>query len=272
MSIAVQVVCLILILLLGLFVFKRYPFQYKLRSTILVSLFLVLALVLSYFSMMLGLFGFPTLKIGLAQLPLMLVGVVFGPGYAFIAGILYDVLGLIVTPTNFPFLGFTLSNILVCTIPALWLKESMKIKESALKKVLPTIFFTIAMCFIIYLWTYTFSDTFTTSVMKLDNMQRLMITVGIPVYTLLLYFVVNKVIKRITSINQTMVYQWVIAVLLVEIIANLLLTPYWLYTMYGVPYILNFFVRVLKLMIMIPLNSIIGITVWKVIRKLYRSS
>ena len=62
-----QILCLFMILALGLFVFKKYPIKLQLREMILASLFVVLALVVSYFSVMIPLFGFPSLKLSLRK-------------------------------------------------------------------------------------------------------------------------------------------------------------------------------------------------------------
>jgi hypothetical protein len=42
-----QIACLLIILVLGLFVFKKYPIKLQLREMTLASLFIVLALVVS---------------------------------------------------------------------------------------------------------------------------------------------------------------------------------------------------------------------------------
>ena len=47
-----------------------------------------------------------------------------------------------------------------------------------------------------------------------------------------------------------------------------LLTPYWLQVMYGIPFTLSLFIRVIKECIMIPVNIILGYTILRVIKRL----
>ncbi|MCF0111423.1 MAG: folate family ECF transporter S component, partial [Erysipelotrichaceae bacterium] len=265
--IVAQIVCFIAIIVLGFVCFKSTPFRLQTRQMTLVSMFLVLALVLSYFSVMLGLFGFPTMKIGFAQLPLMLTGVFFGPGYAFIGGLLYDVLGLIVTPTSMPFLGFTLGNILVCVLPGLWTWFTPIRDYKRLGTLIAVLCAAILCVSLVYLWTYTYREAFAEKFMALTDPQRIAITVGLSGIVIAVPVFMQFAIRKQKPEHRDAMMNWFVCVFLVEVLVNLCLTPLWLKIMYQIPYMLNFFVRVLKNIVMIPLHTLLGIVVIRAVSR-----
>ena len=269
MILLVQIICFIVIVITGYYVFKVYPFRFELKKSILVSLFLVVSLILARYSVMLNVFGFPDLRLGFAQLPLTLIGITFGCGYAFIAGILYDILGLIINPTGFPFLGFTLGNILVCVIPAIWWQKSKAMEFKSIARVIPMLFMAFLGFFLIYIWTYTFTPDFTDKIMKITNVHRLLLSVGCVLYISIL----SLITRRVTKVNDDsfQLPRWAVAVILVELFINLILTPFWLQTMYQTPYILHFFARAIKVAIMIPLEITMGTAVIKIIQRMIKS-
>ena len=89
---------------------------------------------------MIPLFGFESLKISIEVIPMLLAGIMLAPGYCYIIGLAVDLVGLIVTPTGFPFLGFTLSAVLQCLIPSIvvaTIKENyMNYLEKAIQVIL----------------------------------------------------------------------------------------------------------------------------------------
>jgi hypothetical protein len=270
MIMPVQAICLVAILLIGSYVFKCYPFRFEIKKSILVSLFLVISLVLARYSVMLNIFGFPDLRLGFAQIPLMLIGITFGPGYGFIGGLLYDIMGLLINPTGFPFLGFTLGNILVCVIPAIWWHKSKTLSTEKVSRLIPIIFICFLGIFLLYIWTYTYSDTFINSIMKITNVHRIFLSIACVIYIFVLNLITNGLSKSKDKDYSLQLPRWAIAVILVELFINLILTPFWLQTMYETPYILHFFARSLKIAIMIPLDITTGIAVIKIIQKMIK--
>ncbi|MFR2768908.1 MAG: folate family ECF transporter S component [Thomasclavelia sp.] len=108
----IQIICGVLLVLIGIFVFWKYPIKSDTKSLTLAALLVILAVVLKRFSIMIPLFGFESLKISVEVIPMLLAGVLLAPGYCFIIGLAVDWVGLIIAPTSFPFLGFTLSAVL----------------------------------------------------------------------------------------------------------------------------------------------------------------
>ena len=260
-----QLVCLLTILLLGLYIFKRYPIKLQLRDMILASLFVVLALVLSYMSIMIPLFGFPSLKLSFAQIPLMCLGILIGPGYAFLSGIIYDVLGLLINPTAFPFLGFTLNNILVAVIPALWYKQKLSNKKVAWISIGIGVIASIV--FIMYVWTYTDSIEFVEKYMEISTQMKMLIT---GIFVAFMSCMMIGLGIWISRKQDEQLLHWVFCLIMIEVFVHLFLSPLWLEIMYGIPYMVNLFMRVIKTVVVIPLFGVIGLPLVKLAQKLYK--
>ena len=99
----VQIIVFIILLIIGFFVFKTDPFKADTKKISLAAIFVVLAVVLKRFSLMIPLFGFPSLQIGFETLPLVIGGMLLGPSYAFLIGLAVDVIGLVIAPNGFRF-------------------------------------------------------------------------------------------------------------------------------------------------------------------------
>lgn len=260
-----QIACLVAIVCLGVFVFKKYPIQLQLREMVLASLFVVLALVVSYFSIMIPLFGFPSLKLSLSQIPLMCLGILLGPSYAFIAGVIYDVLGLLVNPTSFPFLGFTLNNILVAVIPALWYQY--KHSKQSILTISMVVGVVSTILFITYLWTYTNTAEFISKYMELTVQMKMGISIGFVIFMVVMMILFGMWISKKQDEE---LLQWMFCLLIIEVCIHLCLSPLWLEIMYGIPYMVNFFMRMLKTVIVIPAFSILGLPIVKLSKRLYK--
>ena len=85
---------------------------------------------------MIPLFGFESLNISIEVIPMMLAGILLAPGYCYIIGIAIDLVGLLVNPTGFPFLGFTLNAVLQCLIPSLIVTTIKENRLNYLEKVI----------------------------------------------------------------------------------------------------------------------------------------
>jgi len=61
-----------------------------------------------------------------------------------------------------------------------------------------------------------------------------------------------------------------LALILVEMIVQLMLTPFWLDVMYGIPFIVSVSVRLIKAVVMIVVNTMIGLVLLKGILPMFR--
>ena len=109
----IQIILGVIIVSIGIFVFYKYPMKSDVRQVTLGALFVILAVMVPFL-------GFPSLKITLEVLPLIVAGLTLQPGYCFIVSIATDFLGLVLANAGgFPFLGFTLNAVLQTEIPCL---------------------------------------------------------------------------------------------------------------------------------------------------------
>ena len=261
MQLFLQITCLCIILVLGFVTLKKYPLKMDVHTMTEIAFLLVLAFVLSYFSLMLGLFGFPSLKIGFALVPLILIGLLYGPQYGFVAGIVYDVVGLIITPTDAPFLGFTLTNILSSTLPGYVSKMNVMRNPKTVRQIVVGVTSVLSVVLIGAIWMM--GESFP---VELSSGQRIGVTVLAAIYPLLIGVGLRIIMKQHEDIDVKVL----IAVLIVEGGVNMFLNPLWLYALYNIPYLASFFVRSVKLLIMIPLDGILLATLYRIGKRLIR--
>lgn len=266
----IQIICSIILVLMGIFVFWKYPIKSDTKSLTLAALIIVLVAVLKRFSIMIPLFGFESLKISLEVIPMLLAGVLLAPGYCFIVGLAVDWVGLIVAPTSFPFLGFTLSAVLQTLIPSLVVRNIKEKDEDYLEKVIKVILVVLA----IGACTYIFSLNQVKISKNIVN-----ITLGFKIFISLLCVIMIGVLfavmyyykRRLNNDDYHLFNKWLISVVLVEMLITFCLTPYWLQVMYGIPFTLSLFIRVIKECIMIPVDIILGYSILKIVKRIYKT-
>lgn len=269
MPIIVQALAVIAILVIGFLTFKFNPLKLELRAITFTALMVMLSVVLSIFSLMIPMFGYPSMKIGLSQLPLMMVGLFYGPSWAFVAGLVEDVLELLTASIGFPFFGFTLNKILIAMLPALWmLIPKSKIKEfKYLPHAMMAGFWALAMIFVA-----TINEVKIGKDIVQINMQT---KIGIFLMSTVLVGFMIFMLNVITKQYQRKTYRfsltdWVVIILLVELVVNLILTPIWLQTMYGIPFLLNVAPRLVKGTVMIQVNIVLGYFIVNTIERLMK--
>ena len=79
MGVYVQVAAVLALVVIGYLTFRFNPLKLEIRSITFTAFMVMLSVVLSLLSIMIPLFGYPSLKIGLSQLPLMITGIFLGP-------------------------------------------------------------------------------------------------------------------------------------------------------------------------------------------------
>ncbi len=260
--ILIQLVCLMTIILLGIFLVKRYSMKLNSKTIILISLFAVIKVILQLLSLNVPFFGVLSLRIGFSQIPLIVGGVILGPVGAFFLGLVVDLLGLLVSPTGFPFLGFTLSNILTAVVPALFFKW---LKDIEVKKIIYFTLFGMLLFSSISLLLIN-QIIIEEIVIKLDLLGKL-ISFG---YLVLMIgvIVVFRFLFRKTNKRYRNYDLWLLSFLFVEFVINGLLTPFWLELMYDIPFITSVVVRLVKSTIMVVIGSYISCFIFDKIKHL----
>lgn len=266
MALFLQITTFLIIVVLGVISFKVNPLKVTTKKITMVALLVVLSVALQFFSLMIPLFGFPSLRIDFLQIPLMMIGVLFGPSWAFLAGIAQDLLGLIVTPTGFPFFGFMLNKILMGMIPAVFFLFKDKISNQKMHQLVLGLLGMFLLGSLSYLWNVQSivieSNTIaiTTTIKVATSILSLALIGGLMVF-------MHHLEKRHED-TQIPVAFWALSVLIVEVMVSLVLTPTWLYAMYNIPVLLSFLVRVIKATIMVPLLMMLGYALLSLVKRL----
>ena len=260
-----QIASVLAIALIGFISVKISKPKIQLKTLVMVSFLVGISVVLALLSWMIPLFGFPSLKIGFSQIPLMFIGFVFGPFWGFLGGLLADILELLTGTIAFPFFGFTLNKVLVGFIPGLVVRIVKT--DDRYTRMWPTIaIILISMLAMFYV--------FSTNQVKVDEN---VITVGLEIKLILSALIIFMMSGLLISLNIILKHQknhyaflWILALILVEMIVQLMLTPFWLDVMYGIPFIVSVSVRLIKAVVMIVINTMIGLVLLKGILPMFR--
>lgn len=260
MLIISQIVIFMILLGLGFYVFKKYHFQLTSSHMTICALMIAVSTVLQLFSLTIPLFGFPSLKVGFGQLPIMVLGIVFNPAYAFFVGIVKDVVGLIVAPSGTPYLGFTLNTVLVGVIPALCYHGLHKQEAKSLKKI-------VIAALLILLGLSAFFIV-RPELLGLDAFGWEMKGVLV-----LILVAIGIVLGRIIVVGEDNLFMiYALSVFLVEVIVNFTSTPIYLNIMYGIPVSLNVMLRLFKAGFMYPITVLVGYYVLRVLLRLQKNA
>ena len=259
-----QIILAILIIALGFYVFKFYPFQKgNVVNLVICAIFVILTAICKRLAIMIPLFGG-----GFEYIPLMLAGYFLSPSYAFLVGLTSDVIGLIITPTGFPFLGFTLGTILVSVIPSLVKEHAKEISE---KKVQLLVIFLIMILGIgASFYVYQLDEIKISETLYHLTMQNKITLISICIALPLILILIIELLKKHTKNTEAKEFSvWILCVTLVEMIVTLCLTPLWLNIMYHIPFFVSLCLRVIKECAILPIEIFVGYTLIQVLKRIF---
>lgn len=264
----VQLFILLIIILIGYIVLKLFPIsKMKTIDIVLSAIFIMITLIAKRFlTIMIPLFGLESLKIGLEYIPLMVAGYFLSPSYAYFVGLSSDLLGLILTPTGFPFFGFTLTMILVSLIPSL-IKTNMINKKQSIETKVQMILSLLAIGAMIYICQLnhiTISNTLYTITIQ----QKIFLILICLLVILFFFFIIHFMKMKVKEEELNDFSLWILSVISVEIFCTLFLSPLWLKIMYGIPFFVSFCIRVMKECFVIPLEILLGYTIVKGLKRI----
>lgn len=264
------------ILVFGILFFLFYKNKEKItvRQLLETSLFVGIALLFSVgLSYYISFGGAPVIKLGFSQIIMAIGGTMLTTPLGFLAGILVDFLGLLVSQNGLIYLGFTFNAAMCFLIGSLIFKFTKKFSE---KQMLHTIY--AAFIFLLGLGTY-----FLLTVKKQIKLEKLIIPLNDTTFLmpnrylllLLLFLIVGCMIivirysmKFLKNQDLKEVYKWILVVLTIEIFINVILTSTHLTTMYQIPLQALLLPRIIKSIIMLPINIILGYTILNILRKI----
>ncbi len=239
--------------------------HFELKTMVLISFMSLLSLVLALFlSMTIPLFGFPSLRFGFSQLPIMIAGALFGPWWGLIAGVLEDLLELASGFVISPYIGFTLNKALLGLIPGLVFllakKDPKKLKYFMIGSIL--LLYGASIGFI--LSTKSVSASQVTYVLTFQ-VKAILIGLILAIFPFI-WFMVRQF--KQTTMQKIDFQAWLFAVVLIEIIINVILTPIWLNNLYGIPIEIQVIIRSIKASFFVVLNTFLAFFVYRSLKRL----
>lgn len=222
------------------------------------ALFVAISVILAYFRIYIPLFGFPSVRFSISEIPIFLAGSLFGPVYGAMVGFASDLISFMLTSSGAYHFGFTLNAILVGFIPGVVFysirKKDMSIAFGKVNIILAGVALIGALVYINFIGIY--------------ELDEVMIIMGMPVNVILstlmillviaLSFVVAK-LKKIYSNHETFysIDKLIFIACMNYIAINLILTPIWLLQLYNIPIVASVSVRLFKSLIDVPLQVIV---------------
>ena len=265
-----QIILAVLIIALGIYCFKFYPFEKgNVMNLVISATFIIVTLVCKRFlTIMIPLFGAESLKIGLEYLQLMIAGFFLTPSYAFVVGLCWDLVGLILVPTGFPFFGFTLVMILVCVIPSLVKEYAKHLSEKMIQCTVIALIIALALGASLYIYQLE-SLKISETIHILTSIEKITL-ISICLILAIAFIVIIMILKKKINIEEAKEFSlWILGVTLVEVICTLCLTPLWLDMMYKIPFIVSLCIRIIKCCFVIPLEIFIGYTLMKILKRVF---
>lgn len=252
-----QVIIGVIMALLGLYVYKRYPFVMTTKTLVQVALLMVIAVLLgSWFKVELPLLGPNSFEIKFDTLPIMIVGILFGPGWGFLAGFMVDMIQLLLAPTGFPYLGFTFNLVLTGVIAGIIFKQPKPTNLSLYTRFTQLIVL-VMMCLSIGL--IIFVDQFRVSgqMIELQLWTKVLVSLALIIVGGLLIYIVEK--TKDSSFSS----RYMRVVILCEIIVQMILTSLWLTILFGIPFWLSLVPRIIEGIFMVLVLHGVGLMLAK---------
>jgi len=257
----------IAVALIGLIVVVKLTTKtrFELRTMVVVSFMSLMSMIIAaYLSIMIPLFGFPSLRFGFSQLPIMMTGALFGPFWGMIAGVLEDLLELASGTIASPYIGFTLNKALLGIIPGVVFLLAQK-KPKWIK---PLIFGSVGILYTASILFILSTDSVTASsvVYTLTWPVKLSL-IGLTLASIPLTWILYRSLKRV-RLDQAQFLPWLLSVILIEILINVVLTPIWINQLSGLPIELQILIRSVKASFSIVLNTFLAYFIHQSLKRL----
>ena len=241
---------------------NKEKMQGKSFNLTLTALFVAVSIVLAQFRVYIPLFGFPSVRFSLSEIPIFLTGALLGGIYGAMAGFASDIISFILAPSGAYHFGFTLNLMLIGFIPGFIMQiikeDKIHISFEKLNKILGIVALIGALIYINFI-----------GLKELDEVSKigpLPVNIALSLMMILLViglgFIVYK-LKQLYSGNVGLysIDQLIFIMCVNYIVVNLMLTPMWLLQLYNIPMFASIAVRLFKSLIDVPLQVIVVYTV-----------
>jgi ECF transporter S component (folate family) len=172
-------------------------------------------------------FSYPTredtiLRFSIGYMPIIIVGLLFGPVYGAIAGGIQDVLGFFLFGGGYFQIGYTLNAVLYGLLPGLLFRRTWKNEN----KIFYILNYVLAGTFVVAIvWYFFHIDQVVSS--RLSDMEKYILA-GIALFGSVSLALMNCLMHRKSSTQQTS-SKLMFLLTLLYMITSLILTPIWLY-------------------------------------------
>ena len=233
------------------------------------ALFVAISVILAQFRFYIPLFGFPSVRFSISEVPIFLAGSLFGPIYGAMVGFASDIISFILASSGAYHFGFTLNAMLVGFIPGvvfyLIRKKQVSIAFDKMNKILAGIALIGALIYINFIGIYELDEVITIMGMPIN----IVLSILMIVLVIALSFVVVK-LKNIYSNHEGFysIDKLIFIACINYIAINLMLTPIWLLQLYNIPMVASISVRIFKSLIDVPLQVIV---IYSIIHAIPRS-
>ena len=233
----------------------QWQWQGKSFSMVLTALFVAISIILAQFRVYIPLFGFPSVRFSLSEIPIFLAGALLGGLYGAMAGFASDIISFMISTTGVYHFGFTLNLMLIGFIPGVifkWIREEkINVSFTKINKILCAIALIGALVYINFIGIKELEVVGKVGPLPVNIVLSILVVLLVMGLILIVYKL-NKIYagdEKLYSINQ------LIFVMCVNyIIVNLVLTPIWLLHLYNMPIVASVAVRIFKSLIDIPLQ------------------
>lgn len=264
----------------GLIVAILFLLFYKRKEKITVkqlletALFVIISLALSVgLSYYISFAGAPVIKLGFAQPIMAIGGIILSTPLGFLAGIIIDLLGVIIHTEGMVYFGFTFNAGMCFLIASLIFKSTKNFSEKTMSYLTYGAYGTLLLGGTTLL--LTIKNTIRLEKLKISLNEtaflipnRYLLLVGLFVVVGAMIFLTKYSVHLLKNQNLKDVYRWILVMLFIEIIVNITLTSTHLVTMYSIPLQALLLPRIIKSIIMLPINIIFGYTILSVVRKI----
>jgi ECF transporter S component (folate family) len=221
------------------------------------ALLTAVGVLISRFTLIIPLFGYPSLRFSLTHLPIFLVASLFGPILGGCSGFIMDIMNFILQGGRqgayHP--GFTLNSILAGVVPGTIFSYLKKHPYTPCLKILNAVLSGIMIIGAsVYIYITTPDETVRLSMFSFIKKRPYLVLVSIVVIILLIsvVYICQKMLQKEESLFS--LDKVLFAMLLKYIVIQLVLTPLWMWQLYQIPPTLTVLTRIFKAVIDIPLQ------------------
>lgn len=254
------VMAVVLAIMIGVIQFKKNKIskQGQSFSLVLTALLVAISVILAQFRVYIPLFGFPSVRFSLSEIPIFLAGALLGGVYGAMAGFTSDIISFMIASAGPYHFGFTLNLMLVGFLPgvifSLIRQDKISVPFDKLNKLLGGIALIGSLIYINFIGIKDLDEVlkigpFPANIVLSIVMVTIILGTGYGIHQLKKNHAGNE---GLYSIDQL-----IFAICINYVIVNLVLTPTWLWQLYNIPVAASVIVRIFKSVIDVILQVII---------------